>query len=153
MDKEWCNRNYWRTHCQITGAPEIHNSDQGSSIIPWPIHRCALKENKHPNINGCKGSPGQHTSNVFWKVDQIWKDIFWSSKTGSGDLYQMVREYIEFYNTKEGITKLGKVPPRSNFIMLKKNGHHDKLGIPFKLSLQVMGSLVILRKHCPSILF
>ncbi|GAA3522481.1 hypothetical protein GCM10022393_41360 [Aquimarina addita] len=50
----------------------------------------------------------------FWKSLKYEK-IYLNPPNGGLDLYQKVREYIEFYNTKRRHTEIGKVPPNQIF--------------------------------------
>ncbi len=46
----------------------------------------------------------------FWKSIKYEK-IYLSTPNAGLNLYQMVKEYIEFYNTKRRYTETGKIPP------------------------------------------
>ncbi|WP_368668113.1 IS3 family transposase, partial [Aquimarina sp. RZ0] len=61
-----------------------------------------------------------------------YEKIYLNPPNGGLDLYQKVKEYIEFYNTKRRHTEIGKVPPKSN-ILPKTNGFLEIKNI-FKLS-------------------
>jgi putative transposase len=46
----------------------------------------------------------------FWK-SVIYEKIYLNPPNGGLELYQIVNEYIEFYNTKRRHIEIGKVPP------------------------------------------
>lgn len=57
---------------------------------------------------------GRALDNIY--IERFWKSIkyekiYLNPSNGGLYLYQMVREYIEFYNTKRRHTGIGKVPP------------------------------------------
>jgi len=109
MDKEWCIELLEDTIFQY-GAPEIHNSDQGAQYTSTQ-YIDVLKEH---NIQISMDSKGRALDNIF--IERFWKSIkyekiYLSPPNGGLDLYQMVREYIEFYNTKRRHTEIGKIPP------------------------------------------
>ncbi|MCM4170956.1 IS3 family transposase [Arenibacter sp. TNZ] len=109
MDKEWCIELLEDTIAKY-GAPEIHNSDQGAQYTSGQ-YIDVLKEN---NIQISMDGKGRALDNIY--IERFWKSIkyekiYLNPPNGGLDLYQMVREYIEFYNTKRRHTEIGKVPP------------------------------------------
>ncbi|MCM4173012.1 hypothetical protein DHD32_16120 [Arenibacter sp. TNZ] len=53
-------------------------------------------------------------------IERFWKSIknekiYLNPPNGGLVLYQMVKEYIEFYNTKSRHTEIGKMPPDQIF--------------------------------------
>lgn len=109
MDKQWCIELLEDTIAEH-GAPEIHNSDQGSQYTSTQYVK-VLKENK---IQISMDGKGRALDNIY--IERFWKSIkyekiYLNPPNGGLDLYQMVNEYIEFYNTKRRHTEIGKVPP------------------------------------------
>jgi len=109
MDKEWCIELLEDTIAQY-GAPEIHNSDQGAQYTSTQ-YIDVLKEH---NIQISMDGKGRALDNIY--IERFWKSIkyekiYLNPPNGGLDLYQMVREYIEFYNTKRRHTEIGKMAP------------------------------------------
>nr|WP_317133733.1 integrase core domain-containing protein [Galbibacter orientalis] len=109
MDKQWCIELLRDTIAQY-GNTEIHNSDQGSQYTSSEYIE-VLKEH---DIQIPMDSKGRALDNIF--IERFWKSlkyekIYLNPPNGGLDLYQMVTEYIEFYNTKRRHTEIGKVPP------------------------------------------
>ncbi len=81
------------------GAPQIHNSDQGSQYTS-DIYIDILKKN---NISISMDGKGRVLDNIY--IERFWRSlkygkIYLNPPNGGLDLYQKVKEYIEFYNTK-----------------------------------------------------
>jgi len=117
MDKEWCTELLEDTIARY-GTPEIHNSDQGSQYTSTQYIE-VLKEN---NIQISMDSKGRALDNIY--IERFWKSIkyekiYLNPPNGGLDLYQMVREYIEFYNNKRRHTEIGKVPPNQIYNVKK----------------------------------
>jgi len=109
MDKQWCIELLQDTIGKY-GAPDIHNSDQGSQYTSKQ-YIDVLKEH---DIQISMDGKGRALDNIY--IERFWKSIkyekiYLNPPNGGLDLYQMVREYIEFYNTKRRHTEIGKVPP------------------------------------------
>ncbi|MEQ8216669.1 MAG: IS3 family transposase [Arenibacter sp.] len=109
MDKELCIALLEDTIAKY-GIPEIHNSDQGAQYTSSQ-YIDVLKEN---NIQISMDGKGRALDNIY--IERFWKSIkyekiYLNPPNGGLDLYQMIREYIEFYNTKRRHTEIGKVPP------------------------------------------
>lgn len=109
MDKEWCIELLEDTIAQY-GAPEIHNSDQGAQYTSTQYIDVLKKHNIQISMDG----KGRALDNIY--IERFWKSIkyekiYLSPPNGGLDLYQMVREYIEFYNTRRRHTEIGKMPP------------------------------------------
>ncbi len=109
MDKEWCIELLEDTIAKY-GAPEIHNSDQG---VQYTSTQYIEVLNEH-GIQISMDGKGRALDNIY--IERFWKSIkyekiYLNPPNGGLDLYQMAREYIEFYNTKRRHTKIGKVPP------------------------------------------
>jgi len=113
MTAEWCTELLNDT-IQQYGTPQIHNSDQGSQYTS-DIYIATLK--KH-NIQISMDGKGRALDNIY--IERFWKSIkyekiYLNPPNGGLDLYQKVKEYIEFYNTKRRHTEIGKVPPDQIF--------------------------------------
>jgi len=109
MDKQWCIELLQDTIAKY-GPPQIHNSDQGSQYTS-KVYIEVLKKN---NVQISMDGKGRALDNIY--IERFWKSIkyekiYLNPPNGGLDLYQMVREYIEFYNTKRRHTEIGKVPP------------------------------------------
>ncbi|MEZ5196803.1 MAG: IS3 family transposase [Bacteroidales bacterium] len=53
------------------------------------------------------------------EIDKTGEDLF-KPPNGGLELYQMVKEYIQFYNEKRRHTEIGKMPPNQKYY--HKNG-------------------------------
>jgi len=109
MDKEWCIELLEDTIAKY-GTPEIHNSDQGTQYTSTQYIEVLEKHGVQISMD----SKGRALDNIY--IERFWKSIkyekiYLNPPNGGLDLYQMVREYIEFYNTKRRHTEIGKVPP------------------------------------------
>lgn len=113
MSASWCNELLTDT-IQQYGAPQIHNSDQGSQYTS-ELYIATLK--KH-NIQISMDGKGRALDNIY--IERFWKSIkyekiYLNPPNGGLELYQNVKEYIQFYNTKRRHTEIGKVPPDQIF--------------------------------------
>ncbi len=113
MSAEWCTE-LLKDTIQQYGAPQIHNSDQGSQYTS-ELYIATLK--KH-NIRISMDGKGRALDNVY--IERFWKSIkyekiYLNPPNGGLELYQNVKEYIQFYNTKRRHTEIGKVPPDQIF--------------------------------------
>ena len=116
MDKQWCIELLVDTIAEH-GAPEIHNSDQGSQYKSTQYIE-VLKEHE---IQISMDGKGRALDNIY--IERFWKSIkyekiYLDPPNGGLDLYHMVSEYIEFYNTKRRHTEIGKVPPDNMYASL-----------------------------------
>lgn len=117
MDKEWCIELLEDTIDRY-GAPEIHNSDQGSQYTSTQYIE-VLKKN---DIQISMDSKGRALDNIY--IERFWKSIkyekiYLNPPNGGLDLYQMIKEYIEFYNNRRRHTEIGKVPPNQIYNVKK----------------------------------
>ena len=113
MSAGWCKELLLDT-IQQYGAPQIHNSDQGSQYTS-DLYIATLK--KH-NIQISMDGKGRALDNIY--IERFWKSIkyekiYLNPSNGGLELYQNIKEYIEFYNTKRRHTEIGKVPPDQIF--------------------------------------
>lgn len=113
MSKEWCTELLNDTVKQF-GTPEIHNSDQGSQYTS-DMYVQALKDHE---IRISMDGRGRALDNIY--IERFWRTlkqekIYLNPANGGLELYQNVREYIEFYNKKRRHTQIGKIPPDELF--------------------------------------
>jgi len=113
MSKEWCEELLNDTVDQY-GAPEIHNSDQGSQYTS-DLYVNALKNYE---IRISMDGRGRALDNIY--IERFWRSlkqekIYLNPANGGLELYQNVKEYIEFYNKKRRHTEIGKIPPNELF--------------------------------------
>jgi len=109
MSAEWCTELLNDTIGQY-GTPQIHNSDQGSQYTS-DLYIATLKKHQ---IKISMDGKGRALDNIY--IERFWKSIkyekiYLNPPNGGLELYQKVKEYIEFYNTKRRHTEIGKVPP------------------------------------------
>lgn len=117
MDTKWCVELLEDTISQC-GLPEIHNSDQGSQYTSNK-YIDVLKRHK---IQISMDSKGRALDNIY--IERFWKSIkyekiYLNPPNGGLDLYEMINEYIQFYNNKRRRTEIGKVPPSQIYITNK----------------------------------
>ena len=109
MEKEWCIELLEDT-IEKYGAPTIHNSDQGSQYTSPEYIKVLKKHDIQISMDG----RGRALDNIY--IERFWKSIkyekiYLNPPNGGLDLYQMVRDYISFYNKERRHTEIGKVPP------------------------------------------
>jgi len=117
MSAEWCTQLLNDTVKQY-GSPQIHNSDQGSQYTSELYINTLKKYQIQISMDG----KGRALDNIY--IERFWKSlkyekIYLNPPNGGLDLYQKVKEYIEFYNTKRRHTEIGKVPPDKIFYQNK----------------------------------
>tara|TARA_R100000935_G_scaffold10873_1_gene21752 strand:+ start:27149 stop:27571 length:423 start_codon:yes stop_codon:yes gene_type:complete len=92
------------------GTPEIHNSVKGAQYTSTEYIDVLKKHNIQISMDG----KGRALDNIY--IERFCKSIkyekiYLNPPNGGLDFNQMVREYIEFYNTKRRYTEIGKAPP------------------------------------------
>ncbi len=117
MDKQWCIELLEDTIADY-GVPKIHNSDQGSQYTSTQYIEVLKEHGVQISMDG----KGRALDNIY--IERFWKSIkyekiYLNPPNGGLDLYQMVNEYIEFYNTKRRHTEIGKVPPNQIYATKK----------------------------------
>lgn len=118
MTAEWCNELLEDTIKQY-GKPEIHNSDQGSQFTSH-IMINTLKEN---GIKISMDGKGRALDNVY--IERFWRSlkqekIYLNPANGGLELFHLIKEYVEFYNTERRHTEIGKVPPDEVYFVKQK---------------------------------
>lgn len=113
MTSEWCKELLEDT-IDMYGTPEIHNSDQGSQYTSQDYIN-VLKDNK---IKISMDGKGRALDNIY--IERFWKSIKWEKiylnpPNGGLELFQMVKDYIEFYNEKRRHSEIGKMPPNQKY--------------------------------------
>jgi len=117
MTAEWVKELLEDT-IRMYGAPDIHNSDQGSQYTSQD-YIDVLKEHE---IKISMDSKGRALDNVY--IERFWRSIkqekiYLNPPNGGLELYQMVKEYIQFYNEKRRHTEIGKMPPDQKYYQKK----------------------------------
>ncbi len=117
MTAEWCIELLEDT-ISMYGAPEIHNSDQGSQYTSQDYIK-VLKDNE---IKISMDGKGRALDNVY--IERFWRSIkqekiYLNPPNGGMELYQTVKEYIQFYNEKRRHTEIGKMPPDQKYYQKK----------------------------------
>ena len=113
MTTEWCKELLEDT-IQMYGTPEIHNSDQGSQYTS-NTYINVLKDN---GIKISMDGKGRALDNIY--IERFWRSIKWEKiylnpPNGGLELYQLVKDYVEFYNEKRRHSEIGKVPPNQKY--------------------------------------
>lgn len=113
MTAEWVKELLEDT-IRMYGAQEIHNSDQGSQYT----NQDYIDKLKEHEINISMDSKGRALDNVY--IERFWRSIkqekiYLNPPNGGLELYQMVKEYIQFYNEKRRHTEIGKMPPDQKY--------------------------------------
>ena len=117
MTADWCIELLEDT-IQVHGAPEIHNSDQGSQYTSQEYIETLKKHQIKISMDG----KGRALDNVY--IERFWRSIkqekiYLNPPNGGMELYQMVKEYIKFYNEKRRHTQIGKMPPDQKYYQKK----------------------------------
>jgi putative transposase len=117
MTAEWVKELLEDT-IRMYGAPDIHNSDQGSQYTSQEY----LDVLKDHNIKISMDSKGRALDNVY--IERFWRSIkqekiYLNPPNGGMELYLMVKEYIQFYNEKRRHTEIGKMPPDQKYYQKK----------------------------------
>jgi len=113
MTSEWC-RELLKDTIDRYGPAEIHNSDQGSQYTSQDYIN-VLKDNK---IKISMDGKGRALDNIY--IERFWRSIKWEKiylnpPNGGLELFQMVKDYIEFYNEKRRHSEIGKMPPNQKY--------------------------------------
>ncbi len=117
MTADWCIELLEDT-IQVHGAPEIHNSDQGSQYTSQEYIETLKKHQIKISMDG----KGRALDNVY--IERFWRSIkqekiYLNPPNGGMELHQIVKEYIQFYNEKRRHTEIGKMPPDQKYYQKK----------------------------------
>lgn len=117
MTSEWVAE-LLRDTIQMHGVPEIHNSDQGSQYTSKDYIDILKKHEIRISMDG----KGRALDNVY--IERFWRSIkqekiYLNPPNGGLELYQMVKEYIQFYNEERRHTEIGKMPPNQKYYKKK----------------------------------
>lgn len=102
MDAKWVTQVMKET-IDTYGEPEIINTDQGSQYTSDEFTSMVLHESR--DIKLSMDSKGRATDNAF--IETLWKSInyekiYLNPPEDGLQLYQLVREYFEYYNLQRG---------------------------------------------------
>jgi|APIni6443716594_1056825.scaffolds.fasta_scaffold92459_3 putative transposase len=117
MTADWCIELLEDT-INMYGPPEIHNSDQGSQYTSTEYIEVLKKYKVKISMDG----KGRASDNIY--IERFWRSIkqekiYLNPPNGGIELYQMVKEYIQFYNEKRRHTEIGKMPPDQKYYQKK----------------------------------
>jgi len=120
MTKEWCVELLEDT-IERHGKPEIHNSDQGSQYTSELYIQTLKKYEIKISMDG----KGRALDNVY--IERFWRSlkqekIYLNPPNGGLDLYQKVKDYVQFYNTERRHTEIGSIPPDQRYFKPKMVG-------------------------------
>ena len=114
MTKEWYNELLEDTINQ-DGQPEIHNSDQGSQYTS-ELNLNTLKNNE---IQISLDGKDRATDNIY--IERFWrslkqKKIYLNPPNGGLELYQIIKEYVHFYNSERRHTRIGNITQKEKYL-------------------------------------
>ncbi len=117
MTADWCIELLEDT-ISMYGPPEIHNSDQGSQYTSAEYIEVLKKYKVKISMDG----KGRASDNIY--IERFWRsikqeEIYLNPPNGGIELYQMAKEYIQFYNEKRRHTEIGKMPPDQKYYQKK----------------------------------
>jgi len=120
MTKEWCNELLENT-IEEHGKPEIHNSDQGAQYTS----ELYIKTLKRHEIKISMDGKGRALDNVY--IERFWRSlkqekIYLNPPNGGLDLFEKVKNYVQFYNTERRHTEIGNIPPDQYYFKPKMTG-------------------------------
>lgn len=118
MTADWCIELLEDT-IQMYGPPEIHNSDQGSQYTSTEYIEVLKKHHIKISMDGKVRASDNIYIERFWRSIKQEK-IYLNPPNGGMELYQMVKEYIQFYNEKRRHTEIGKMQPDQKYHQRKK---------------------------------
>jgi len=118
MTADWCIELLEDT-IRMYGPPEIHNSDQGSQYTCAEYIEVLKKHKVKISMDG----KGRASDNIY--IERFWRSIkqekiYLNPPNGGVELYQMVKDYIQFYNENRRHTEIGKMPPNQKYYQRKK---------------------------------
>ena len=100
MDVAWCKEVY-EDAIRMHGKPEIINSDQGSQFTSPVFTAVSLAEENSIRIS--MDGKGRALDNIF--IERFWRSlkyeyIYLNPPNGGIQLYQGIKNYMEFYNNE-----------------------------------------------------
>jgi len=107
MNVEWCLQVYEDAIKQY-GCPEIINTDQGSQFTSPIFNKASLDREIKISMDG----KGRALDNIY--IERFWRalkyeHIYLNPANGGIELYEGVRKYVEFYNTKRRHTSINNL--------------------------------------------
>lgn len=116
MDAKWVTQVMEET-IDMYGEPEIINTDQGSQYTSDEFTSMVLHEDK--NIKLSMDSKGRATDNAF--IETLWKSIKYEKiylhpPEDGIQLYHLVHEYFEYYNTQRRHSGLNDEIPQQAYL-------------------------------------
>jgi putative transposase len=119
MNVEWCQQVYEDAIKQY-GSPEIINTDQGSQFTSPIFTKVSLDREIKISMDG----KGRALDNIY--IERFWRalkyeHIYLNPANGGVELYEGVRKYIEFYNTKRRHTSINNNTPEKYFNPINTN--------------------------------
>lgn len=117
MSTKWCVELLQSTINKY-GKPEIHNSDQGVQYTSEEY----IKTLEGHQIKISMDGKGRALDNIY--IERFWRSIkqekiYLNPPNGGLDLYQKVKEYMNFYNAERRHSEIGCVPPDQRFFVNK----------------------------------
>jgi putative transposase len=118
MDAEWCKEVLEEAVRQY-GCPEILNTDQGSQFTS-EVFTTAVKSN---DIRMSMDGKGRAIDNVF--IERFWRtikyeNIYLNPPQDGLDLYELIAEYMNYYNNQRRHSSLDKRIPAEVYSMAKQ---------------------------------
>lgn len=118
MDKEWCIdcvNNAIKTY----GAPEILNTDQGSQFTSTEF----IDNLKSHNIKISMDGKGRATDNAY--IERFWRTIkydkiYLNPPTDGWTLFDMVNDFIKYYNTERRHSSINDVTPAEKYFSFNR---------------------------------
>lgn len=118
MDAEWCQQTL-QDAIEMHGRPEIINTDQGSQFTSEVFTGFVLQQNIRLSMDG----KGRAIDNAF--IERLWRSVkyekIYLNPPGDGtDLYMLLAEYFNYYNTKRRHTGIEDQIPEKRYHLFEK---------------------------------
>jgi putative transposase len=109
MESEWCAE-FLREAINISGKPEIFNTDQGSQFTSDIFTGVLIKNEITISMDG----KGRATDNIF--IERLWRsvkyeDVYLHAYETGLELFKGLKKYFEFYNQQRRHTSLNNNRP------------------------------------------
>ena len=113
MSTKWCVELLNDT-IKKHGLPEIHNSDQGVQYTSNEYIQSLKDQGVQISMDG----RGRALDNIY--IERFWRSlkqekIYLNPPNGGLDLYRIIKEYVQFYNTERRHTEIGSIPPDQKY--------------------------------------